>query len=99
MKQKKTVEQEIHEFLESWNCAQQIAFLRDIIPLFELYDVDTLKDWLSDTVGEADLKNVRLVRTVYLISRIAEFHAGTLCLLKSNFKNLYKKLEKVAAET
>lgn len=98
MKQKKTVEQEIHEFLESWNCEQQLAFLRDIIPLFELYDVESHKDWLSDQVGEADLKNVRLVRTVYLISRIAEFHAGTLCLLKSNFKNLYKKLEKVAAE-
>ena len=97
MTKKHTIEEEIKLFLDSWNCEKQIAFLRDIIPVFELYDVDTQVDWLKDRIGEEDLKNVRLVRTVYLISRIAEFHAGDLCLLKTNFKNLYKKLEKVAS--
>lgn len=94
---KPTIQQEISEFLKSWDCTKQVAFLRDIMPIFELYDVDQHADWLSNTIAEEDITAVRLVRTVYLISRIAEFHAGDLCLIKANFRNLYKKLEKVAA--
>lgn len=93
---KQTIEEEIKCFLKSWNCEKQVNFLRDIVPIFELYDVESHNDWLSDQVGPEDLQNVRLVRTVYLISRIAEFHAGDLCLIKSHFRNLYKRLEKVA---
>lgn len=68
-------------------------FLRDIIPLFDLYDVEDDSDWVKDAVGEEDLQNVRLIRTVYLVSRIAEFHAGVLASLKINFKDLYKRME------
>jgi len=94
MKKKKTIEQEINEFLESWDCKQQIAFLRDIIPLFELYDVEDENDWVKEAVGESNERNVRLIRTVYLVSKIAEFHAGKLCSIKMNFKDLFKRLEK-----
>lgn len=91
---KKTLEQEINSFLERWDCGQMIAFLRDIIPLFELYDVDDEDDWVKDAVGESNERNVRLIRTVYLVSRIAEFHAGKLCSMKIDFKDLYKRMEK-----
>ncbi len=91
---KKTIEQEINSFLEKWDSAQMCAFLRDIIPLFNLYDVNGEDDWLKDAVGELDERNVRLIRTVYLVSRIAEFHAGILCSIKMNFKDLWKKMEK-----
>ena len=94
MKKKKTIEQEINEFLESWDCKQQIAFLRDIIPLFELYDVEDEDDWVKEAVGESNERNVRLIRTVYLVSKIAEFHAGKLCSIKMNFKDLFLRLEK-----
>jgi hypothetical protein len=52
MSKKRTLEEEINAFLESWDCKQQIAFLRDIIPLFELYDVEDEDDWVKEAVGE-----------------------------------------------
>lgn len=94
---KPTLEEEIRLFLKSWNCEKQVNFLRDLVPIFELYDVDSHNNWLSDTVGPEDLHNIRLVRTVYLISRLAEFHAADLCFLKNKFRYIYRRLEKVAS--
>jgi len=94
MGKKNTVEEDINAFLEKWDGDQMCSFLRDIIPLFELYDVDEEDDWVREAVGQSDERNVRLIRTVYLISRIAEFHAGILCSIKMNFKDLYKRMEK-----
>lgn len=95
---KKTIEEEIINFLEIWDCKQQIAFLRDIIPLFELFDVEDENDWVKNIVGEENERNVRLVRMIYLVSKIAEFHAGRLCRVNTNFKNLWKKIEKQGME-
>lgn len=93
---KKTLEEEINDFLDVWDCKQLTAFLRDIIPLFELYDVEDEDDWVEKRVGggEENVRNVRLIRTVYLVSKIAEFHAGKLSTIKINFKNLYQKMDK-----
>jgi hypothetical protein len=93
MRIRKTLEQEINEFLDKWDRDQMCNFLRDIIPLFDLYDVENDSDWVKDIVGEDDFNNVRLIRTVYLVSRIAEFHGGVLSTLKINFKDLYKRME------
>lgn len=90
---RKTLEEEINEVLEMWDAPQLTAFLRDIIPLFELWDVEDESDWVKDAVGESDERNVRLIRTVYLVSRIAEFHAGRLANIKMHFKDLYKRME------
>lgn len=97
MKKKRNIEYEINEFLEHWDSNQMSSFLSDIIPLFELYDVEEEKDWVVDVAGKDDERNVRLIRTVYLISRIAEFHAGKLAYIKMIFKDLYRKMEKHGA--
>jgi hypothetical protein len=94
MKKKKNLEQEINEFLEYWGVDEMHAFFRDLSPLFELYNVSEEDDWVAETVGKENERNVRLIRTVYLISRIAEFHAGRLCGVKMNFKELYYRMEK-----
>ena len=94
MSPKKSVEQEINEFLEKWDCEQMRAFLRDIIPLFELYDVEDENDWLNEVVSEEDKRNVRLIRTVYLVSRIAENHSGILAHIRMNHRRLWERLEK-----
>ena len=94
MGKRRTLEEDINAFLEYWDCKQMNAFLKEIIPLFELYDVDDENDWVREVVGESNERNVRLIRTVYLVSRIAEFHAGRLCSININFKNLWKKMEK-----
>ena len=93
MARKKNIEQEINEFLEKWDCNQLTAFLRDILPLMELYNVDEDDDWVRDCVGEDNLQNVRLIRTVYLISKIAENHASILASTKIYFKNICDRLE------
>ena len=91
---KKTLEEEINLFLESWGSKEMIDFLDDVIPLFELYNVDDKDDWVKDEVGKENERTVRLIRTVYLVSRIAEFHAGKLCLANMRFKNLWERMEK-----
>ncbi len=91
---KKTTNELINEFLQEWDCEKMQGFFRDVIPLIELYDVEESDDWLKEAVGEDDERNVRLVRTVYLVSKIAEFHAPRLCSLNIKYKDLWRKLEK-----
>jgi hypothetical protein len=91
---KKTIQQEINQFLVTWDCKQQMAFLRDIIPLFELYDVDDEENWVRDSVGADQENDIRLIRTVYLVSRIAEFHAGRLLRIAFDHKNLWDRMNK-----
>lgn len=97
MAKKKTVEEQINEALDDWDCNQQIAFLRDIIPLFELYDVEDEDDWVEKAVGgdKENVRTVRLIRTVYLISKIAEFHTGKLVSFKCKYPGLYKKMQDI----
>lgn len=95
---RKTIQEEIEKFLEIWDSTQIIAFLRDIIPLLALYDVDEDQDWLADIVQKDDLQNVRLVRTVYLISKIVENHSGKMSSTKIFHKNIYRRLEEIANE-
>lgn len=96
MGKRKTIEKEINDFLEDWDIRYLTTFLKDVIPLLELYDVEKEDDWVVKEVGgdEMHVLTVRLVRTVYLVSRIAEFHAGKLSSIKVNFNNLWKRMEK-----
>jgi|SRR5690242_21554756 len=94
MKKKQTLEEEINAFLEYWDVNKLKDFFRDASPLIDLYNVAEDNDWVKEAVGEDDQRNVRLIRTVYLVSRIAEFHAGRLCSVNVQFKNLWKRLEK-----
>ena len=97
MKNKHTIEEEINSFLEIWDCNQICDFLRDIIPIFELYYLDDDNDWVMEEIGgdEEETRTIRLIRTVYLISKIAENHAGRLANTKIKFKNLFIKMEKM----
>lgn len=99
MRKKKSIETEINEFLEYFDCQKMTNFLRDIIPLFELYDVEDEDDWVKEAVGEENERNVRLIRTVYLMSKIAENHSGILTSIKVNHRNIWKRLEKTQEMT
>lgn len=90
MKKKKDLNQEINEFLKEWDIDEMSRFLKNVIPLIENYDLD--EDWLKDK-NEEDEINVRYIRTVYLLSRIADLHASKLCRLNVQFKNLWKRME------
>lgn len=98
MASKKSIEEEISDFLDLWGRDQLVSFLRDVIPLFELYDVQDEGDWVEEAVGQEDMRNVRLIRTVYLVSKIADFHAGRLSTIKCQYKELWKKMQKHVEE-
>lgn len=93
MAKKKDLETEINEFINYFNCECLQSFLRDTIPLFELYNVEEDDDWVEKAVGKDNEQNVRLIRTVYLMSIIAENQAPILVGLRSKFKNLWKRME------
>jgi len=96
-KQKKTLEQEINEFLNVFGKNDLSNLLTDILPLLELYNVTEDKDWVRDAVGDEDCKNVRLIRTVYLMSWFCERHTSKMVSIKTKFKDLWRRLEKEGA--
>lgn len=87
------LDQIISEAIEVWDADVHCQFLKDIIPLIELYEVEEDDDWLDKIVAEEDVTNVRLIQTVYLISKISETHAGILASFKAKFPKLYLKME------
>lgn len=99
MRKKITLEEEINDFLDIWDGKQLTSFMRDIFPLFELYNVDDEDDWLEKHVGggEENVRTIRLVRTVYLVSRMVENQSAIFCNLNFNYKNLWRKMEKAGA--
>lgn len=100
MAKKKNLDEEIGDFLEYWDANKFINFLRRIITLFDLFDELDEEDWLEKEAGggEQNVKAVGVVRAVYLISQIAEFHADQLTFINLNFKGLYKRMEKCGEE-
>lgn len=83
----------INEFLETWDCEKNTGLLKHLHEFFSLYDVDEDDDWMKKDVGEEDLQNVRLIRTVYLLSRISDLYSGAFVSLKYQFPSLWKKIE------
>ena len=91
---KKDVKSQINEVLEVWDLEQQEKFIKDIVPILDLY-YDIGKDMeLFDKEDEAvNAATVRLVRSAYLLSKIAENHSAKIATIKMVAPNLWKKME------
>lgn len=94
-RKKRDLEEEIHDFMDVWDKHKVAALLRDMIPFFELYHIDQegAKE-LEEYEGKIYEAQVRILRTVYLLSKFAYIHAGRLCLLNAHFKDLWLRMEK-----
>ena len=92
---KQSIHEEIESVIKLWDIKQMLPFIQDIGEIFYLYDVDVNHDWVKDAVGKDDFNEIRIIRTVYLISKLAERHAGRLCNIKAKHPNLWKRLENV----
>jgi len=90
---KKTFEDQINDCASYIFEDKVVNFLYDIIPLFELYDVEDDSDWVEEAVGEENQVNVRALRTVYLMSKIAEKQAGFLVSIKTQYPRLWLKMK------
>jgi hypothetical protein len=94
MKKKKPIEQEINAFFEEFGREDMLELLKQMFHVFELYDVDEDNGWLKDCIANVDdIENIRMIRTIYLLSKISDLYAGKLCLLKTKFKDLWRRME------
>ena len=98
MKNKITIEEEINRALEYWDVNHMTSLLEDLVEIYHLYNVDQSNDWVIDQVGEENHVTIRLIRTVYLISRLSENHAGAIAGFKVKFPKLWKRIEKSGDE-
>lgn len=93
---KKPIEELLEDAIKVWGIDEMMSFLQDIFEIYKLYDVDPDDDWMQ-SLGE-DYQTIRLIRSIYLISKLSENHAGKLCAFSVKFPKLHKKLESVALE-
>ena len=98
MSKKRDIHTELVEFYETWRTSDIENFLRECICLFELYDVEDENDWVEKAVGKENEMNVRMIRTVYLLSRISDFFSGKMCKTNGTHPKLWQRLEKHAKE-
>ena len=91
----KSIEDEIQDLFEEWMPKKICDFMKDILHIFELYDLPDDEDWIAKEVGPENERNVRVIRTFYLLSKFAEKHAASLVRLNVKNSNLYNRLEKV----
>lgn len=96
MKSKFTIEEEINQALDYWDVNHMTSLLEDLIEIYRIYETD--EDWSIDNLKEENYVTVRLIRTVYLISKLADNHAGALAVFKSKFPKLWKRIEKSGDE-
>jgi hypothetical protein len=90
----KDIQLEINEVLEIWDLNQQEKFLSDIIPIFELYySIDKESEIFEKKETAEDAATVRLIRAVYLISKMAESHSGKIAAVRMQWPKLWKRME------
>lgn len=86
---------EMEVILGIYRCEQFTSLLEDIFELVMLYNVDETNDWVKDVVGEIDTRDVRLARTAYLISRLADNHHRLLRKVHQLAPGFWKRAEQV----
>ena len=96
MRKKRKLDEEIEDFLEFWGADGLYDFMNQLMPLFDMYNVSEDADWLSQLVGKDNVTNIRLIRTAYIMSKIADTNSAKLCTANIKFKNLWLKIEEAA---
>ncbi len=97
-RKKKSLEQQIDEIIGIFGIKEINTFFEDCYELLKLFDVEPGNDWVEIEVGKEDRDNVRLIRTAYILSRMAERHTGRLLLVKTACPLLYLKLNEFSEE-
>ena len=95
---KKPLDRVLQDFLELWPVEILVDLLEDLFPLFDLYEPDGEGNWCLTQLEESDKKDVRMVRTIYLISKLCDRHSGRIAKTKVDFKDLWLRLEKIASD-
>jgi len=98
MRLNRTVEEEINDFLNVYGPATFKLFLKDVEPLYDLYNSVEDEEWIEECEGVDDVNDIRLIRSVYLMSKVADLHALDLSKMKSSFRGLWLRMTKEAKQ-
>jgi len=93
-KPKKPIEDEINELLGIVDMDCINLFFKELYYLFALFDVDEKDDWLEKLVGPSNVREVRLIRTCYIASRLAEHFSSKFCSIKAHHPKFWERLQK-----
>jgi hypothetical protein len=92
---KRNISREIVDFFHLWGVKDMTSFLEDVLPIFEMFQEGEM---IIDPDDEENCTNVKLVRYVYLLSYVAETYSGKFARIRSEHKDLWRRLEKLAQE-
>jgi hypothetical protein len=90
-----TIEAEVNRFLDDIGHKFLWEFLRDVLPLLELYNITEEDDWVKECMEgmDTDIRQVRLASTVYQLSQIADRYGRKLMKLHLDHSGLYERME------
>lgn len=89
------LEKNIQKFFEVWDFEQMNDLARFFIEFLEVFELDKDLDWEKEVLQNEDKRNVKIIRCVYIILKLADLYSGKLLCTKAEFKNLWKKLEAI----
>lgn len=77
---------------------QLTDLLRTTWELYDLYGRDEEGDWVEDAVGIENVDEVRLSRTAYILSSLADQNAKLFDKINKRYPGFYKLAEKLAEQ-
>lgn len=101
MDKNKNIDKELNAFLTEWDSNSFASFLKDVLPITELYAVDDDGKMILSQHIEGDQRyvdTVMMIRTAYLMSRFIDFQTPKLLSMRTNFKGFWKRLEQAQSE-
>lgn len=98
MSKKKDIESELIDFWTLYPPTEMEKFIRDVIPLVDMFEKYEDEEWLNEAPTLQETLNIKLIRGAYIMSRIAELHAGRMCRIKNAHGDFWKRLEGKANE-
>jgi Holliday junction resolvase RusA-like endonuclease len=93
MPRETNLSEDISKIMGIYGPDELIDFLRYAYELSELYNVTEENDWVKDQVGEDEVREVRITRTAYLLSKLAHNHAVLLKKIDRSCPAFWQKAE------
>lgn len=92
-RKKLSLEDEINEMLKVVHGDFVHDFFEELYLIFNIFNVTEDDDWVKVLVGEENFREVRLISSIYIFSRMAERFSSKFSQIKSHFPEFWKRLE------
>jgi len=87
------LESKIHVFFEKWSFEEMNDLARFFIEFLEVFEIDKDMDWEREVLQNEETRNIKIIRCMYIVLKMADLYAGKFVATKVEFKGLWRKLE------